>query len=124
MTRRPSRQFPRRQADLRSFCSTEKLGRLVPLRIWSLGPGGAGLEVLKGEVYVGEPMELIFSLPGEPTYLILEAEVVWIQPMLPEAGETSEVLRFGVRFDGGGAADFRALRDFAFEGGGRADSSE
>ena len=124
MTRRPSRQFPRRQTDLQVYCSATSVGRLVPLKMWSLGSGGAGFELPRGDVTIGELIEVAISLPGMPTHLLLDAQVVWSQRIVSEPADQPGALRFGVRFENGAIADFKRLRDFAFEGGGRADEGD
>ena len=124
MTRRPSRQFPRRQTDLRAYCTATSVGRLVPLKVWSLGPGGAGFELPRGDVTIGEQVEVAISLPGMPMRLLLGAEVIWSQRIVSEVQGQPGALRFGVRFENGALADFKRLRDFAFEGSGRADEGD
>jgi len=113
MQRESRRKQPRRSTRLRCYGSSPTLGELASLGVWSLGPGGAGLEHRGAAVHPGDRVELLIDLPGEPTRLMIDAEVVWVHRPAADLPQHPAPVRFGVRFDGGPFADLRLLMDFA-----------
>ncbi|NOZ85521.1 MAG: PilZ domain-containing protein [Deltaproteobacteria bacterium] len=114
----PTRRFPRLPINVSGYIYFIDTGALHSMSVWSLGTGGAGLELRGGMKESKGEVEILINLPACLELVSMKAKVAWWdapQEAEKHAGRSDReesVIRLGVRFDRGTASDMKILKDF------------